>query len=69
MHNTKLVKENRKLYEVSKPDGYSKIWKRSSLIYHCKKVYGITFKNFLVNHKGYYNGYILKQVTRPQSLF
>ena len=64
--NAKLKKENLKLYKVTSDSGYERIWRRSALVYFCKSVYKISFYDFKVKYKGYYNGYKLTQVPNPE---
>lgn len=61
MVNHQLKKENLKIYTVISPDGTKRTWRRSALIYYCKEIYGITFKDFLRTYKGIYKGYKLIQ--------
>ncbi len=66
----KISKQTQKLYEVTSlhDSTYRKVWKKQSLVYHCKKVYGVSLLDWLEVYKGSYRGFIIKRTTNASMI-
>lgn len=57
---SKLSKENHKLYLVTDVYGNERVWKKSSLVHYCNRLYGVSVKDFLGKYRGEYKGQKIK---------